>query len=79
MAEETNFDEENLEISEQLAEEIRNGKFEDKQTKDIDIEWENDPKIIYNEEKIMKRKFRNSNTKEKIFFGVTKQFLTSLI
>jgi hypothetical protein len=43
------------------------------------MEWENDPKIIYNEEKIMKRKFRNSNTKEKIFFGVMKQFLTGLI
>jgi hypothetical protein len=67
MAEETNFDEENIEITEQLAEEIRSGKFEDKQTEDIDMEWENDPKIIFNEERIMKKKFRNSNTKEEIF------------
>jgi hypothetical protein len=34
---------------------------------DIDVECENDPKVIFNEEKIMKRKFRNSNTKEEIF------------
>jgi hypothetical protein len=39
-----------------LAEEVRSGKFEDKQTEDIDMEWENDPKIIFNEERIMKRK-----------------------
>jgi hypothetical protein len=67
MAEGTNFDEENIEITEQLAEEIRSGKFEEKQTEDIDVERENDPKVIVNEEKIMKRKFRNSNTKEEIF------------
>jgi hypothetical protein len=38
MAEETNFDEENIEITEQLAEEVRGGKFEDKQTEEIDME-----------------------------------------
>jgi hypothetical protein len=35
MAEETNFDEGNIEITEQLAEEIRSGKFGDKQTKTL--------------------------------------------
>jgi hypothetical protein len=38
MAEETNFDDENIEITEQLEEEIRSGKFEEKQKEDIDVE-----------------------------------------
>jgi hypothetical protein len=67
MAEETNFDDENIEITEQLAEEIRSGKFEEKQKEDIDVKWENEPKTVINEEKIMKRKLRSSNTKEEIF------------
>jgi hypothetical protein len=47
---------------------VRSGKFEVKQTENYDMEWENDPKVTFREEKkIMIRKFRNSNTKEEIF------------
>jgi hypothetical protein len=78
MAVETNIDKENIEITEQLAEDVRNGKYESKQVEDTYIEWENDTKIIVKEEKIMKRKFRNSNTKEEIFLWVMKLFLIGL-
>jgi hypothetical protein len=67
MAVEVKFNEEEIEITERMAEDIRNGKYESKQPDDVDIEWENEPKTEVNKEVIMKRKFMNFNTKEEIF------------
>jgi hypothetical protein len=54
-------------ITEQLVEEVRNRKYESKQTEDTNMEWENNPKLIINEKVILKSKPMNSNTKKEIF------------
>jgi hypothetical protein len=67
MAENTPYTEENVILTEQMEEDIRNGKYESKQPDDLDMEWGNDPEIIVEKETVMKRKYVKFNTKEEIF------------
>jgi hypothetical protein len=61
------YTEENVTLTEQMSEDIRNGKSESKQPDDVDIEWENDQKVIVDKETITKGKYVNFNTKKEIF------------